>query len=193
MPDTTLGHAYVAARDMVDGLPVVPAQYTAHAEIDGWYSVWRDDGEILLAAWRANTLANGQSLFAIFGPRAVLETISGAMPARELWDLALAGNAQAIAVVRRWPTWRFSGHERDKDGNAIVATNVVRRVIFEGQSMPAPPMPTPAVPWRFAANGTIVATDGAAQYRIGSIVRPALPATLAGFALDSTLESEPTR
>ena len=190
MADFSLSNAYIAARDMVNGLPVVPAQYTAQAEDDGWFSVRRDDGEILLAAWRANTFG-AQSIFALFGPKSVLDTISGAMPARELWDLALAGNAQAIAAARRWPIWRFSGHERDSGGNAVVVTDVVRRVIFEGQSMPSPPMPTPAAPWRFAVDGTIVGTDGAAFYRVGSITRPALNATLAGYQLDAVVELEP--
>jgi hypothetical protein len=194
-----VAHSYLCVRDQAADLsPVLVAGWSALREADGWYTITRASDGLEIVAWRANTNAAGtRGLYALFGPTAVLEAIAAieplCMPARELWTSALGGNSTAIAVARRWPTWRFDGSERDRSGSLVPVTSVVRRVLYEGQTMPAPPMPTPAAPWRFAADGSIVGTDPAAQYVITNIVRPALQITIAGYALAASCEDEPSR
>lgn len=200
MTDVALAHAYLCLRDVdANGLPVLPAlgaAWTATAEADGWYSVRRNDSQILVAAWKANVVSAPSYMWVLFGPQATLEALAQiepqCMPASELWALAKGGNAQAIAAARRWPVWRFTGAERI--GGALVAvTAAVRRLIYEGQQMPSP---ATAFPWRFSASGAIVATDAEARYRvdgpIGSL-KPALHLTMSGYALHALAEDEPVR
>jgi hypothetical protein len=190
---------YLCVRDQAADLsPVMPAGWTAQREAGGWYTLHRSSDGLRIFAWRANTNAAGtRALYALFAPLAVLEAVAAVeplcAPARELWASAVGGNATAIAVVRRWPTWRFTGSERI-GGSLVPVIDVVRRVLLaDGQTMPAPPMPTDAAPWRFDATGAIVGTDIASQYRITSIARPALDATFWGFALEAIAEDEAPR
>jgi hypothetical protein len=191
---------YLCVRDQTADLaPVLPNGWTAQREHGGWYTIRRDSDGLRILAWRANTNAAGtRALYALFAPLAVLEAVAAieplCAPAREFWAAAAGGNATAIAVVRRWPIWRFSGSERDTVSGALVpVVDVVRRVIFEAQTMPAPPMPTAGAPWRFGADGAIVGTDGASQYVITAITRPALDTTVASYALHVVAEDEPVR
>lgn len=198
MADISLSHGYACVRSLDgNGLPTMPGApgaWIPKFEHNGWVSILSADGETLLAAWRANAIG-AEALYALFGPKSVLNNFAASdprcMPAAELWSLAQGGNATAISVVRRWPTWRFSGFERDRDGNAQTVTSGYRRLIYEGQSMPAPGT---AFPWRFAADGTIVGTDAAAKYRVNgpiASIRPAFSYTLGGYALNTVLEDEP--
>jgi hypothetical protein len=194
---------YLCVRDQAADLaPVMPAGWTARREASGWYTITRSSDGLRILAWRANTNAAGtRALYALFAPLAVLEAVAAVeplcAPARELWASALLGNAAAIAVVRRWPSWRFTGGERASarsGGQLVAVTDVVRRVLFvDGQTMPAPPMPTPAAPWRFDATGAFVGTDLASQIRIDSITRPALDASIASYVLNAVAEDEAPR
>jgi hypothetical protein len=196
MTDLSLAHSYACARVLdANGAPQVPGGFASQAEADGWYSVRNADGSILLAAWRANSVGT-DGLFAVFGPQATLDALAAleprCMPAQELWALARSGNATAITVVRRWPTWRFVGAAKDRAG-VMQSFSGVARLIFEGQTMPT--LGT-AFPWRFAGDGTIVATDGAARYRVDGPIgtlTPALHATLAGYQLHAIAEDEAPR
>jgi hypothetical protein len=197
--NTLLEHAYICVRGLdANGLPIMPGAWTVTRVADsGWHDCRSADGQTLVAAWRANSVGS-EALFALFGPKPTLDAFaaveSRCMPARELWELAKGGDATAITVVRRWPIWRFTGQERRDDDVLVPTSNVVRRLLVsEGQSMPTAGT---AFPWRFAADGTIVATDGAAQFRvdgpIGSL-RPALHLTYAGYELHNVCEHEPPR
>jgi hypothetical protein len=46
---------------------------------------------------------------------------------------------------------------------------------------------------RFALDGSTVGTDGAAQYRMTSIARPALDITVASYSLHTLAEDEAPR
>jgi len=196
-----IDHCYLCLRDQdASQGPVMPAGFTARRESGGWYTIMRDStGSPVGAAWRANTNAAGtRGLYAVFGPLSILNALAAieplCMPARELLALVIAGNAPAIAVARRWPTWRFSGSERDiVSGSLVAVSTVVRRLIFDGQTLPAPPLPSTGSPWRFSSTGAIVATDAACRYRVTSLVRPALDTTLAGYTLHTVAEDEPVR
>lgn len=189
--DTELGHGYLCVRDIdADGLPVVGVNWNVHA-CGGWSVVHRNDGGVLLAAWRANAIAT-RALYALFGPQDVLEAIAATepacMPAREAW--ARRAEPAVRAWLRRWPAWRFDGAIR-VSGAMVSVSGASRRLIFEGQQVPDPTV-TP-FPWRFAADGSIVATEAAAVVRVDSIARPAMVATLAGYLLHDVAENQPPR
>jgi hypothetical protein len=207
----TIPNAFVAARDFeadatgapggaiaksVGGAPILPAGWVAQAEGNGFYTCTRTSDGVRVLAWRANILPSGtQALYAVWGPRTLLDALADAMPAIELWTLAQGGNATAIAVVRRWPFWRCSGTERLQTvSDPLVPFSGVRRLFFtDGQLTPAPPLPTPGAPWRFGFDGAQLGADANTRLRITAIDRPALGLTLAGFPLDAALETEPPR
>jgi hypothetical protein len=192
-----LAHAYIAVRALdPSGAPVVPGAWAIEQSIDGWFVLRRASDGALVVAWRANSVG-AEGLFAVFGPDDVLAALRALdatriAPAQQLWSAAVAGNATAIAVCRRWPIWRFDGSTRlaAMSDPLVAVVGAARRLIFEGQSLPAPPLPTPAAPWRFALDGTIAATDLASFTRVTAITRPAFDRTLAGYALHSTAELE---
>lgn len=195
-----LDRCFLAVRDQAtDQSPILPDGWTVRPEAGGFFVLRRNSDNVRILAWRANTDAAGtRGLYAVWGPIAVLNAIAAVeplcMPARELWDAAQGGNATAIAVARRWPVWRWSGSERDPvSGSLVAVSNVVRRLIFEGQTMPTSGT---AFPWRFSETGTIVGTDAEAKYRVSgpiSSLRPALHMTIGGFLLHTTLEDEQPR
>ena len=191
--DSSLAHADVCVRALDgDELPVMPGAWTVERLPDSdWHDCRSADGQTIVSAWRANSLG-AEALYMLFGPQATLDAFAAieprCMPARELWALAVGGNATAIAVARRWPTWRFSGAERVQ--GVLQPFTGVARLIFEGQALPTI---ATAFPWRFDAAGNVVGTDGAAQYRVNSITRPAMLPTIAGYACHTVAEDEPAR
>lgn len=195
-------HCYLCVRDQnADQSPVLSdiaaESFSVLREHGGWFTVTRNVTGRRFLAWRANTNAAGtRALFAIFAPLVVLQKLAAVeplcAPARTVWTLAQGGNATAIAIVRRWPVWRWSGSARHPVTDTLTAVNnVVTRLIFEGQTLPAPPLPSSGAPWRFAESGAIVGTDGASEYRVTSLVRPAFRATMGEHLLDTKLEDEP--
>lgn len=183
------GEAYLFVRDVAaNNGPVVPSTWFVRREADSWYT-YRTNDDIRLACWRANTNANGLGLFLVLGPRAKLQELADAANAAEDPAAPLAAvwaarntSALAMAVMRRWPVWRFTGFERVTDPEGVTTTpavtNGVRRLIPEGAVLPDPSVT--ALPWNLGANGSLT-TQALAKYRVTSIAGPALNATIAGF------------
>lgn len=138
-----------------------------------------------LASWRANTdQAGTRGLFLILcdEPRfldyvAELGSVIGA-PIRNIWQ-ARNTNSTALAVLRRWPTWRIDGFIRDGDGNPVAVSNYrIRLMNSEGYTLPNPN--TTPLPWNLDSNGQIV-PQAQAVVRVTNIHGMALDVTIAGF------------
>lgn len=189
----SLGHAYLAVRDVASGGgPEVGAGWTVQPESDSWYVLRRTSDDLRIAAWRANS-SNGRALWAVWGPQSFLTALAAAeaqcMPAREAWERR---NEAAVRVwLRRWPVWRVTGQIRLVDGSLAAITDLARRLIPEGGTLPDPT--TQALPWLLRADGTLTAVQAEAVIRVTAISRPAFLATLAGFDLHTIAEDEPPR
>lgn len=187
-----LSNAFLCVRDLdEDGCPVLPASWECTTQDAGWYTLTRPDG-LTVAAWKASAVAS-RALFALFGPRAVLDAIAAVeplcMPAREAW--ARRAEANVRSFLRYWPIWRIDGQVRDGDGVAQPVSNTVVRLVPSGVQLPDPT--TTALPWLLRANGTLTAVQAEAAVRVTVLHRPALDQTLAGFSLHEGLEDEPER
>jgi hypothetical protein len=181
-------------------LPVIDAAELVTPQGDGWIEATRGGARLLL--WRANSFA-GRGLFAAFGPRDVLDAFRLAEPlcgpASALVTAAIAGNANAQTVLRRWSVWRVSGFARrvalgalPSAGPSVVPiTNEVVRLFPEGGQTPAFPLPTAGAPWRFSAAGAIVGTDGAAALRVNSVDGITLDVGIGGFDFPTIFVDEP--
>ena len=173
-----LGSAYLCVRDYAAPDPELggggPALdgWTSTPQAGGWYTLRSADDPALLAAWRANT-SGPRVLWALFGPADVLAALAtvepACMPAREAWRRR--DEPAVWAWLRRWPTWRVDG---TRDGEPVVGERAVLHA--EGGQLAAK-----VPPW------------AAADLAVTSLLRPALLVTLAGLALDQTLEDEPDR
>jgi hypothetical protein len=193
-----LRDAYLFVRDIAaNGGPVVPGSWTVKRETGSWYT-YRANDDARLAAWRANTDVTGtRGLYLVLGARAKLDELAEAAneaedpaaPLVAVWN-ARNTSALAMAVMRRWPVWRFTGLERltDPEGATTTpaVTNGVRRIIPEGATLPNPNVT--ALPWNIGVDGALT-TLALAKYRVTGIAGPALNATIAGFTDHEDAES----
>lgn len=130
----TLANAYVAIRDLhEDGGPTAPEAWSRSVQgSTGWTMIEHPNG--LLAAYLVDIVPgppNQDGLFAFFGPQALLDTIAGAMPAREMFRRR---SEPAVGrMMRAWPVWRV-----DDDGENEVRRRLIPR---------ATGLPTVSVPW----------------------------------------------
>lgn len=192
-----VSHAYLCVRDLdAEGCPVLPDTWSCTVEDAGWFTVTRTSDGLRILAWRASQVGS-RALFALFGPRSILDAVAAVepacMPAAEAW--ARRTEPAIRAWLRYWPVWRIDGHVRDADGVAQPVSTAVVRLVPSGVQIPDPSV-TP-LPWLLDASGAVVATQAAAVVRVAAIYRPAMDQSmrdqLAGWELAATCEGEPAR